>query len=503
VELKLFARAEDLPRIPGLALLRPLAEGPARTVRQVTTYFDTPDLDLARLGVALRLRRQGDRTLQTVKTLSRAGIGDAAAVAVRREWEWPVTGDQPDRGLLTQGELGGLLTADLLDRLVPAFTTDIERTLVNLRPGPAALIELAVDCGSLTARPLTGPRTQPVAEVELELKAGRIADLFTLAAALHRCTPLRLSTRSKADAGFSLLTGRGPVAIRAKSLGLSPFSTVAESFRHIARNGLSQLLDNEDAVLAASDPEALRELAAGVRRLDAAFSLFKDTVKSPRGIGLRHELRALGHPLETARAWDRVGMRVVAPLLHQPGQARHLAAAVAGTRRQARLEAQALIRSPRWTGWLLEFGAWLEDGAWADGPVFTDAMRTLAPDLLAKRLRKVAKSADGLGGQRPADWQKLWKRVQILRYALDFVRTVGLPGHTGALLPPVEELRRVLKQAVDTDEAITLLSPLEAGGHKALRLEVGPVLTELERRRAQALAALPAAWGAVEEAARG
>ncbi|WP_162937343.1 CYTH and CHAD domain-containing protein [Indioceanicola profundi] len=502
VELKLHATPGDLTQIAELDLVSAATiAGPGRK-RQHTTYYDTPGLELARRGLALRVRREAGRQVQAVKTMGGGGAGDSAAIAIRREWEWEITGDGPDLATLRTGELATVVPADLLDQLGPVFSTDVQRATFQLRPHPQAEVELALDRGQISARSLDGGTTHAaISEVELELKNGRLADLFSLALAIHERVPLRLASRSKADLGLTLLTGRLPAAAPARPLGLTPFTTVAEAFRHIGRNGLSHLLDNEPAVLAGSDPEALREMAAAVRRLDAAFGLFKTVVTSARGKGLRTELRHLGAALETARTWERMHDRHIAPLMHDADSPRSLAAAVAGRRRVARVAALESLASPRWTGWMLAFGAWLEGGDWAEGGPFAVPMTELAPTLLAERLDRVARAAKVLSGKEGGEnWRKLWRRTQRLRYAVDFCRAVFPPDRVRPLRTAVEDFRAVLKVAADADQAIGLLDDLAEETGPAARAELKPLRRKLDRVRAEARRDLVRSWTALRTA---
>ncbi|MFC7334521.1 CHAD domain-containing protein [Rhodocista pekingensis] len=496
IELKLCAPAADLLRLLDLDEVTSIATGPAQRTRQRTTYFDTPDLRLARGGIALRVRRVGNSRVQAVKTTGSAPgpasgkAGGGGAVAVRREWEWPIQTDTPDLSLLSELELDAALPDGALDRLGPVFVTDVQRTTVLLRPDPRVEVELAIDIGQVTASPPgAAQRHQPISEVELELKAGRMSDLLTLAAALHRRVPLHLSTRSKADEGFGLLTGRRPRSKPAGPVGLSPATTVAEAFRHIGRNALGQLLDNAPAFQADGDPEALREMAAATRRLEAAFVLFKDVIVHPRRDGLRHELRGLAEPLALARAWDRVAARVSG---HGGGAAAGpLAAAVATARRTARLQALETLNGPAWTGWALGFGAWLEDGAWADGEGFAGTMREIAPTLLAKRLAKLEKSARKLPDGPTA---KLWRRLQRLRYGIDFFRSLFPADRVRPVLAAVDSLRGPCKTLMDGHEAETLLADMRDGLPRESRAALRSLLETIATHRAEARAALPAAW---------
>ncbi|WP_372614284.1 inorganic triphosphatase, partial [Halomonas sp.] len=85
IELKL-ALGQDGPealrRHPRLRGLTP------DTAHLGNTYFDTPEGDLARAQMALRLRRNGDRLVQTLKTPGQGGGG----LSSRGEWEWEIEG---------------------------------------------------------------------------------------------------------------------------------------------------------------------------------------------------------------------------------------------------------------------------------------------------------------------------------------------------------------------------------------------------------------------------
>src|SRR5206468_1593512 len=122
------AMAARLPRHPALAARR---RGRGRTARLVSTYFDTADRRLAAAGIALRLRHDGKRWLQTLKGPALPGHG--GALHARPEHEWPIRGKRLDPAYLATTPWRELLGEALASgTLAPIFTTDFERRTMRL-----------------------------------------------------------------------------------------------------------------------------------------------------------------------------------------------------------------------------------------------------------------------------------------------------------------------------------------------------------------------------------
>jgi inorganic triphosphatase YgiF len=77
------------------ALKAPRASAP-RSVRLVSTYFNTPRRELARRGISLRVRAAGSRRVQTLKLSDAKSSADGGAATSRGEWDWPISDDKPD-----------------------------------------------------------------------------------------------------------------------------------------------------------------------------------------------------------------------------------------------------------------------------------------------------------------------------------------------------------------------------------------------------------------------
>lgn len=489
VELKLHVHPRDLARVAGLPVLVRVADGPPVTVRLRTTYYDTPDLRLAAAGVALRVRAVGDGPsggyVQAVKTMAGDQPGDSAGVAVRREWEWPIAGPGPDLARLDAQGVGSVVPDDARSALVPVFTTDFQRTLLLVRPDERSLIEVVVDDGAITA----GTGQAPISEVELELKSGKVGQLFELALALHRHIPMRLATDNKAEVGYRLVTGHRPSGSPAEPLGLSPMTTVAEAFRHIVRNGLRHLLANEACALGGGDAEGLHQVRVATRRLRFALGLFADRLAGEDAAHLRRELRWLVERLSIARDWD-VTQTVLRAVVGDGGP---LPAAVAAARTDAAEDAAAALSGARASRLLLTLGEWLENGRWQpadedgraalEAPVAGWAVAWLAE--LHGKARKAGRDLDEAGED------KLRRRLRKLGHAAAFCRGVFPAAPTRAYLAALEGVLALLDDLHDVSTTRRRLARLEPSREALVEAEERLSGFAAERR-----ALLPERWAA-------
>ena len=270
IELKLGVPADRLP-----ALRRALARGTVRHERLHAEYFDCEDERLARHRIALRLRREGRRWIQTAK----ASTDDAAR---RLEDNVPVPGSSSrDIPALDLARHAGTPVGDALQKalagpahdaatLVARYAIDVRRTTRTVRHA-GARIELALDLGHVTAA--TG-REQPICELEMELKAGAEAALYALAERWLAAHGLWLCPESKAARGARLARGEAaapPVKARAPQFdGEAP--TAASALRAVTRSCLEQIVGNASALADGSDDvEHVHQMRVGLRRMRSAL----------------------------------------------------------------------------------------------------------------------------------------------------------------------------------------------------------------------------------------
>jgi len=157
-----------------------------------TVYFDTAERDLAKRGMALRVREVGRKRIQTIKVPN----GGAMGLQTFRELEAEVPSDMPSLAKIGDRALARELREGIWPRLQPVFLTNFERTSWRL-PYRASDIEVSFDRGSIRA----GDREEPIHELELELKGGNQADLWGAAEELLDIVPFRLSYATKAARG--------------------------------------------------------------------------------------------------------------------------------------------------------------------------------------------------------------------------------------------------------------------------------------------------------------
>ncbi len=278
----------EIPRAAVPALEAALRGPGSRRTHLQARYFDTVQGDLAAHGVALRLRREGTRWVQTAKALGdgpvqrlehNVDLGPARKPkASQSQQGQPLLQADPARHA---GTPVGARLDHVLRRagtpLVEVYGTDIWRATQELRVG-ASRIELALDQGRVLAPSPDGglPRSAVVCELELELLEGDVRDLAAVAAQWAARHGLTLSTVSKSERGLRLAHGPSArPAVRARAPqwpSASGFPDGPTVQRAVVGACLAQILPNASEVAAGStDAEQIHQLRVGLRRLRTAL----------------------------------------------------------------------------------------------------------------------------------------------------------------------------------------------------------------------------------------
>ncbi|MFI0488226.1 MAG: inorganic triphosphatase [Yersinia sp. (in: enterobacteria)] len=204
VELKFIATPAAIAVLPERLASWQCQHFAAQTLTNF--YFETADNRLRQHDIGLRIRGYDGRYEMTVKTAGKVVGG----LHKRAEYNIDIDSDQLDLARLpTDIWPEGWAVEALQAELQPLFRTDFtrEKWVITYRESE---IELALDQGSIGA----GELSEPLSEIELELKRGNQIDLLALAAELAPIGGLRQSNQSKAARGYYLAQGNPPRELR-------------------------------------------------------------------------------------------------------------------------------------------------------------------------------------------------------------------------------------------------------------------------------------------------
>ena len=267
----------------------------AQQQRLSAYYFDTPNQDLAKKGIALRIRFEDNQWVQTLKT---AGDGVAKRVELNTVLSLTGTPDTldvssfvPDVSLITEPTVVAQLTNIMpLDQLAQALTvqyfTDVQRTSRQIKKNNSR-IEIAYDIGKVGIGRLNsqkhannhGLTQSDIHEIEFELLEGDPSDLIDIAKTWCKKYKLYLSTVTKAQRGSLLLANKqfaepvkADLAVLQLHKGISQFAFL----QAVVNNCLVQILPNASAIAEGSpDGNLVHQLRVGIRRLRTALKHFK------------------------------------------------------------------------------------------------------------------------------------------------------------------------------------------------------------------------------------
>lgn len=367
-ELKLH-----VPAATRQAVLKEVKQREATRIRLHAMYFDTPERELARARIAIRLRQEGKDWVQTLKM---PGIN----AITRIELNHPRPGPVLDLSVYAGTEVEAALSA-IKGELGLRYETDVLRLLRKVRTRYGT-VELAYDTGILRA----GALELPISELEFELVSGRPAAIFAVARGWQQRHSLVLDPRSKSERGDALaqlaqrlaeedakagddLEARRAQAIAqfwaprgAASVKLREDMTAPQALGRIAAECLDQIARNAavlaevdtEGVYRAGNSEHVHQLRVGVRRLRSAWKLFEGWVAPlPDALlqGVRTHFAAFGANRDqdvlnetVAPALLRAGMPVIPMEAAPPEQ-----------------DAQTIAGGKAFQAWLLDLLEWSLD----------------------------------------------------------------------------------------------------------------------------------------------
>ncbi|NOW44414.1 inorganic triphosphatase YgiF [Novosphingobium sp. SG751A] len=437
----------------------PALQGESQCESLRTTYFDTLDGALAAGKASLRVRRRAKGCEQTLKI----ALGRKSQMQ-RSEWNQPLHADAqaPDPAAFPAPAALALDQMRQGAHLVPYAELIVERETRLLRRDKA-LIEVAFDTGEIRA----GERpSQPIAEIELELCEGRLADLLRLALELPLGPDLGWSIRTKAHRAQALAKGRAPQAVSAAPVALTRGMSAGRAVQTIGWNALAHAVGNLGLVITRGDAGAIHQLRVAIRRLRAALSLFgKDLLTGdPRAREWRQELREAAILLAPAR-----DLYVLAQGIKHPPEALLRAQTIAT---QAAREG---LGQPRFQRLWLQLALWLEEGAYLASPLAGAAVEPLAATMIERQRGAIRGMRKRLAGMSDRDLHDLRKDLKKLRYSAGFFQPLDKSrtarAHQDALEQVQEALGRIQDQASAMQAGVAIARLLDMPRGEALTLQ--------------------------------
>ena len=423
IELRFSIRPEDVARLKK-AQPRGFASGPPATRRLSSVYYDTPELEFAKAGLSLRVRKLGHQYVQTVKDESAGSLASD-----RGEYESKIDSAEPDLHNVpdskTRSQLQAIANGGQVE---PIVETKIRRTTRALKTQSGEHIELALDSGEIRTL-ANGRAVVPVNEVELELKHGSPIVLYQAARRLCHAAPLTITTESKMERGLRALEGREISAQKAGRMELAEDCVAEEAFRATLNHCLRHIARNTGAVAEAHDPEGIHQIRVGLRRLRAALSAFGDAFRAPQLEELRERAKTLADVFGETRELDVFALELLAPiedLSNKPPGLPQLRLALDEIRRACWDRAVELVCSDEFTGFLLDLAVAIEARVWREGATsdkfdeFLRPAQSLGAESLEKCLKKAIRRARHLAELDTQQRHRLRIELKRLRYTAEF-----------------------------------------------------------------------------------
>jgi len=425
-----------VPRAAVASLRRALRERGARATRLQAHYFDSADDALAREHVALRLRREAGRWVQTLKASGASPVSrfehnvalpDGAAITPRPELARHAAAVS---GRAFAPALAAMATTPLVER----YATDVRRWSLALH-FDGAEVEAALDLGRIVA----GERRAALAELEFEWVGGRREALFELGARWAGMHGLTLDALPKSARGRHLAQGLVfEPPLRARAIALDAGASGGALLRRVLQEVLEQVLVNASEIARGSrDAEHVHQLRVGLRRLRTALrelAALTRRIRPEWDAVLARAARELGAARDahsTAAAVEPLLRRAHAPLLH-PRSAVHRSSTLQSIRAAAfqrtLVELLALAASPQ---------------AGDVELAHVDALAWIAQrlDALHRQVRRDGKRFESLPGEAQ---HRVRKRLKRLRYLAEFAAALWPRDAVARYLEPLERAQDAL-----------------------------------------------------------
>jgi CHAD domain-containing protein len=286
----------------------------------------------------------------------------------------------------------------------------------------------------------------------------------------------------------------------AKAAAPAKGAPAVEHLRAYLRTQLTEIERYDPAVRVGSDPEDLHRLRVALRRSRAALREARSVLGAEEGRTVRNELKWLGGTLGPARDIDVLVARLRSEVAELDGpdgvSAGKIVAQLASERKQAQAELLSALESPRYAELLAALEGLIDAPPVAKSEVSLSAVAR-------QEFRKLERQVERLG-KTPSNDALHSARIQAkrMRYATEL--SAELLGKEGRrLVDAAKTLQDVVGAHQDAVVAETRIRNAVRGARgPGTGIAAGRLIERERKRKADARAALPAAWKRVRRCAR-
>jgi inorganic triphosphatase YgiF len=335
----------------------------------------------------------------------------------------------PDMKAVARTPLGEVLKGRQFKQLEAICRCDVERFSRTVANGKSAF-ELTYDEGLVEAH----ESSEPIHEIELEMKSGDLDTLFASARRIIRQAPAKIGVLTKSERGFTLAEGNRNAPAKATPVLLCARMTVAEGFATVAAACLKHFRMNEPLLIAERDAEALHQMRVAIRRLRSALWLFRPAI---RDAGLREfedQLRRFTRELGAARNIDVI---LASLPLNDPARGN-----LEDDRERLYARIIRKLDSRSFRLFMFDLFAWVQSGKWRAGKRAGRPLMPFAIKRLDRLWNRISRRAVTLNRLTDAERHKLRIETKKIRYAVEF------------LAEPLQELADARKSFVKAAEGI-------------------------------------------------
>ena len=296
IELKLSASTDKIQKVKQwLVEVGASEDNSAEIVWQQkqlhNIYYDSKNHRLRETDIGLRIRKDGEQYIQSVKSAGRVVGG----LYQRNESESEIAENKLQLELVDEPYLMILLEeAEEEDGpLAPIFATNFKRDQVTI-DYQGAKVEVALDQGLINCiGDSTIDEKLELCEVELELKDGDASVLFDLGDKLIERFELALDSESKAERGYRLCHNAPEYTKRLNLVNLTSKTSAEGAFESIAHKGLGHWQYYIKKIKREPSVEAVLQLHRALMFMQTMYSVFAAVIPRHSLLELRRDWREI------------------------------------------------------------------------------------------------------------------------------------------------------------------------------------------------------------------